>query len=256
MTNMQTCHGKANPLARRDLTDDELIERVRAGNQSHFGVLIDRYHRRLFCVALRILKNDAEAEDALQDAYVLALTRLDQFAGRSSFFTWMARITMNEAFTRIRCRQRVQRLAAAMESPANLHRLFAPVETPEQGVIRRELDSVLQSGVRTLPEHYRTVFAMRDLDELSTFETARSLGVSEECIKTRLHRARELLKRRLSKRVRPWRKRRLRRRRRSGARPRGYPAAAMRRTWAARWRSPGSTSPIAIGWLSGRPIPK
>lgn len=202
---MQECHSKAGPAARRGFSDEELVDRVRAGHSAMFGVLIDRYHRRLYCLALRILRNDAEAEDALQDAYVLALTRLDQFAGRSSFFTWMARITMNEAFTRIRQRQRTQRLAAAVESPGNAHRIYAPVESPEQGAIRREMDKLLASGVRNLPERYRTVFAMRELEELSTMDAARSLGVTEECVKTRLHRARELLKKRLARRMRPWR---------------------------------------------------
>ena len=204
---MQTCQAKAAVIAKRNLTDEELVDRVRAGETSLYGMLVSRYHRRLYCVALRILKNDAEAEDALQDAYILALTRLEQFAGRSSFYTWMARITMNEAFTRIRGRRRAQKLASAVESPGNVHRLYAPVPTPEQQAFHRELDKAFEISVRALPERYRKVFSMREIEELSTTEAAVTLGITEECVKTRLHRARELLKQRMSKRVRPWRER-------------------------------------------------
>jgi RNA polymerase sigma-70 factor, ECF subfamily len=204
---MPMCQAKTGSTAKRNLTDQELVDGVRAGNTALYGALVDRYHRRLYCVALRILKNDAEAEDALQDAYILALTRLDQFAGRSSFFTWMARITMNEAFTRIRGRRRVQRLAEAVESPGNFRRLFPLVETPEQQAIHGELRGVLESYVRALPERYRSVFAMREVEELSTNEAALTLGITEECVKTRLHRARELLKSRVARRVRRWNER-------------------------------------------------
>ncbi len=183
------------------------MDRVRAGETSLYSILIDRYHRRLYCTALRILKNDAETEDALQDAYVLALTRLDQFAGRSSFYTWIARITINEALTRIRGRQRTQRLHATVESPGNAHRFFAPVPSPELQAFHNELAVALENSLRTLPDHYRTVFTMREIDELSTAEAASSLGITEECVKTRLHRARELLQRRLAPRVRRCRER-------------------------------------------------
>lgn len=203
---MPFCQPKTVAPPKRHLSDEELVERVRAGESSLYGILIGRYHRRLYCVALRILRNDAEAEDALQDAYVLALTRLHQFAGRSSFYTWMARITMNEAFSRIRSRQRVQRLLAEVESPANVHRLFAPVASPEQQAFHGEIDRAFATSVRSLPDHYRTVFTLREIDEMTTAEAASSLGITEECVKTRLHRARELLQKRLGRRVR-WRER-------------------------------------------------
>jgi RNA polymerase sigma-70 factor, ECF subfamily len=203
---MRFCQTQNGATPKRNLTDEELVDRVRGGETSFYGILIGRYHRRLYCVALRILRNDAEAEDALQDAYILALTRLDQFAGRSSFYTWMARITMNEAFTRIRSRQRAQKLKAAAESPVNVHLFFARVPSPEQQAFHSELDSALETSVRSLPDHYRTVFTLREIDEMTTAEAACSLGITEECVKTRLHRARELLQKRLARRVR-WRER-------------------------------------------------
>lgn len=185
----------------RAMSDEELVTRVRDGEKALYGALVDRYHRRLYCVALRILKNDAEAEDALQDAYVQGLKCLDQFAGRSSFFTWIARITMNEAFSRIRGRRRAECLHSAVSAPGNVHMVFASVPNPEQQAMRTEMDRVLLTSIGTLPECYRQVFTIREIEELSTAETATTLGLSEECVKTRLHRARELLKRKLSSRV-------------------------------------------------------
>jgi RNA polymerase sigma-70 factor, ECF subfamily len=184
-------------------SDEELLRRVRAGDTALYGALVGRYHTRLYCLALRILKNEADAEDTVQEAYILAMTRLDQFAGRSTFFTWLARITMNEALTRIRGRRRHQRIEAAVASPAEVHRIYAPVATPEQLASRRELRGVVRSSMRTLPESYRQVFEMRELEEVSTADAARSLGLTEECVKTRLHRARALLRDRIAIRLHP-----------------------------------------------------
>jgi RNA polymerase sigma-70 factor (ECF subfamily) len=204
---MRSCPVKSCPATRRAPSDAELIERACAGESAQYGVLVARYHRRLYCVALRILKDEADAEDALQDAYILAFTRLAQFAGRSSFFTWMSRITINEAFTRIRLRRRSQRLATALEVPDAVERLYQGVRTPEQQAIHTQFSEVLDTSVRSLPPRYRTVFVVREVQEMSTFEAAAVLGISEECVKTRLHRARELLKTRMARRTRPWRER-------------------------------------------------
>ncbi len=182
---------------RHRLTDEEILDRVRAGETALYEILMQRYHRRLYCIALRILRNDAEAEDAVQEAHLLALKRLDQFAGRSSFFTWMARITMNEAFMRIRGRTRLERLEAAASAPGAFGFMAAPARNPEQQALDGELDRVLETGVRGLPEPYRVVFRLREMDEHTTAEAAIVLGITEECVKTRLHRARELLRKRL-----------------------------------------------------------
>ena len=182
---------------RHRLTDEQILDRVRAGENGLYEILIQRYHRRLYCIALRILRNDAEAEDAVQEAHLLALRRLDQFAGRSSFFTWMARITMNEAFMRIRGRTRLERLEAAASAPGTFGFMSAPGRSPEQQALDGELDRALEVGVRALPEPYRVVFRLREMDEHTTAEAAVVLGITEECVKTRLHRARELLRKRL-----------------------------------------------------------
>lgn len=179
------------------MTDEQVVDRIRAGETALYEILIDRYHRRLYCIALRILRNDAEAEDAVQDAHLLALKRLNQFAGRSSFFTWMARITMNEAFMRIRGRTRLERLEAAASVPGVFGFMAPPPRTPEQQALDGEIDRVLEVSVRGLPEAYRMVFRLREMDEHTTAEAALALGITEECVKTRLHRARELLRKRL-----------------------------------------------------------
>ena len=182
---------------RHRLSDEEVVDRVRAGDTALYEVLIERYQRRLYCIALRILRNDSEAEDALQDAHMLALKRLDQFAGRSSFYTWMARITMNEAFMKIRGRARVERLQNAASLPGTFGFMAPPPPDPERQAFDRELDHAMASSMNALPDSYRMVFQLREMDEQSTSETAASLGLSEECVKTRLHRARELMRKRL-----------------------------------------------------------
>ncbi len=187
---------------RRTISDDEVLTLVRSGHTEHYQILIDRYQHRLYCLAMRIVKNDAEAEDTVQDAHVLALTRLEQFAGRSSFFTWMARITMNEALMRLRRRSRGERLESAL-SHGSTHRFMAAApRDPERQMFESELEQALEASIAGMPESYQLVFRLRELDERTTAETARSLGVSEECVKTRLHRARELLRRRLARRLR------------------------------------------------------
>lgn len=184
------------------LSDEEVLNRVRAGDVESYEILIDRYQHRLYCLAMRILKNDAEAEDALQDAHLLALTRLDQFAGRSNFFTWIARITMNEALMRIRGNSRSARLETAACATGEYRFMAAPPRDPERQAFDVELGEALESTLGTMPEAYRAVFRMREMDEKSTAEAACLLGVTEECVKTRLHRARELLRRRLGPRLR------------------------------------------------------
>ena len=183
-------------------TDEELVARARTGDSAPFGILIGRYHSRLYGMVLRILRNEADAEDAVQDACLLGFTRLEQFAGRSSFFTWMARIAMNEAFSRVRRHRRREILHSEAGSPANLQFAFAGAPTPEQQAIDREMYGVLRSSVRALPESYREVLAMHEFEEVGTVEAAASLGLTVECVKTRLHRARELLRRKFHTRTR------------------------------------------------------
>ncbi|HOK46774.1 MAG TPA: sigma-70 family RNA polymerase sigma factor [Bryobacteraceae bacterium] len=185
------------------LSDERLIERVRAGEKAVYGVLMNRHSRRLHSVANRILQCQAEAEDAVQEAHLQVLARLDQFAGRSSFLTWLTRIVINEALMRLRAR----RPSVALDHPspdggASMVLISHSLD-PEQEALRKELGRVLRSALKALPEKYRVVFCMREIDGIDLQTIAAKLNLSHECVKTRLYRARFLLRRRLRRRLKP-----------------------------------------------------
>lgn len=177
------------------LSDEEVVARVRGGETALYEVLMRRYNQRVYRVARSILRNDAEAEDVMQDAYVRAYQHLDQFAGRAGFATWLTRIAVHEALARARRSNRWESLDDESE-PAQDE--AAPRSSgdrdPERAMFDREMKTLLESAIERLPRDYRTVFVLREVEGMSTAETAESLGVSEDVIKTRLHRARGLLR--------------------------------------------------------------
>lgn len=186
------------------VSDEEIVRRVRAGETKLYGILMQRHRRKLHSVVRGILQHDAETEDVLQEAHVHALIHLDQFAGRSSFFTWLTRIAIYEALTLLRRRRRFHPLdEVAAHGSARRMGLVADIRNPEQQVLDAELRGTLQSALRMLPEDYRVVFTVREVDELSTAATAARLGITEGCVKTRLHRAKALLRRRVRGRFGP-----------------------------------------------------
>jgi RNA polymerase sigma-70 factor (ECF subfamily) len=165
-------------------------------------VLSLRYRQRLHAILYPILHDDAEVEDAIQQGHVHALAHLDQFAGRSSFLTWMTRIMIHEAFGILRRRRRYWQLYTPLTGDALAPRLLltARGRNPEQQALDGELRMILAHALHMLPEAYRTVFTLREIEEMSTADAAGALGISEECVRIRLHRARVLLRRRLAKR--------------------------------------------------------
>lgn len=173
-------------------TDGEIVDRVKAGDTALYEILMRRYNQRLYRVARAILHDDAEAEDVMQDAYVRAYEHLDQFEGRAPFSGWLTRIAVNQALARLRSRKRNQQLDDAEddgELPVNL------VETspdPEESASSAELGQLLEEALLALPEKYRTVVMLRDVEELNTSETAAALDLSEENVKIRLHRGHEM----------------------------------------------------------------
>jgi RNA polymerase sigma-70 factor (ECF subfamily) len=171
-------------------TDDRIVERVRAGDAHLFELLMRRHNERLYRAVRSILRNEAEAEDAMQAAYLHAFAHLRDFEGRSSFATWLTRIAINEAFAR---RRRALRTVDTEEEPD----LPADTRSPEESTSDVESRRLLTRAIETLPEHYRTVFVLRQVQELSIEETATCLDVEPATVKTRLHRARALLRRRL-----------------------------------------------------------
>jgi RNA polymerase sigma-70 factor, ECF subfamily len=181
--------------------DEEVIERVQAGDTALYELVMRRYNQRLYRVARAILHDDAEAEDVMQDAYVRAYEHLNQFAGRSPFSAWLTRIAVNEALARLRTRNRTEQLDDA-EQDGELFMTMAKASLdPEQVASRAELGQLLEEAVLGLPQQFRTVVMLRDVEELSTSETAAALDLSEENVKVRLHRGRAMLCAWLSARV-------------------------------------------------------
>lgn len=175
------------------LPDEEVVRRVRGGEAALFEILMRRYNQRLFRVARAIVRDDAEAEDVLQQAYVNVYAHLDQFAGEARFATWLTRITTYEAFARLRRRGRFS-AAHVGEGADTMDDLPASQPDPERQAFAGELRHALEASLDALPEGYRTVFVLRDVEGLSTAEAADCLEVSEDVVKTRLHRARALLR--------------------------------------------------------------
>lgn len=177
-------------------SDEEVVTRVLAGETALFEIIMRRYNQRLYRVAHSILRNDGEAEDVMQDAYVRAYQHLHQFEGRAKFSTWLTRIAVHEALARAHRRNRMQELDAEPFG-GYMNPLPATTPDPEQQASDRELVALLQDAVLALPDNYRSVLMMRDIEEMSTTDTAKALDLTEENVKVRLHRARALLRREL-----------------------------------------------------------
>lgn len=181
------------------LSDDEVVERVLAGDTSLFEILMRRYNQRLFRVARGILADDAEAEDVMQEAYMRAFRELATFRGESLFSTWLTRIACYEALARVRKRGRLVRLVpdAGGEPPDPP----SPASGPERELENRELQAVLREAVEILPDPLRAVFCLREIEGLSTEETAGALDLSVENVRVRLHRAKHSLRQALDERI-------------------------------------------------------
>jgi RNA polymerase sigma-70 factor (ECF subfamily) len=175
-------------------TDEEVIERVKAGDTALYEIVMRRYNQRLYRVARAILHDDAEAEDVMQDAYVRAYQHLHQYAGRAPFSAWLTRIAVHEALARLRSRNRTEQLEEAeQDGELSMHMVETSLD-PEQNASRAELGQLLEDAVLGLPEQFRTVVMLRDIEELSTSETAAALDLSEENVKVRLHRGHAMLR--------------------------------------------------------------
>jgi RNA polymerase sigma-70 factor (ECF subfamily) len=183
-----------------DLSDEEIIRQVVAGNTALFELLMRRYNERVYRAARAIVSNEAEAEDVMQQAYVNAFTHLQQFSGAARFSTWLTRIAIHEALARVRRRGRYE---AFDEEASNGEPLMSrsPGENPERQAFTGELRGLLEWAIDTLPAGMREVFVLRDVEGLSTSEVAETLEVSEDVVKTRLSRGRAALRRLLIERT-------------------------------------------------------
>ena len=191
--------------ARAAPTDLELVARVRAGETEAFNELVNRHARKVFRLARHITKNDADTEDVLQDAFLKAYSRLDQFEGNAQFYTWLVRIAVNESLMRLRKRKSSKTVSLDEEletddSPIK-REVASDGEDPEESLSRRETRQALEAAIDSLAEGYRTVFVLRDVEGLSTEETAEMLGLSISAVKSRLLRARLQLRDKLQHRL-------------------------------------------------------
>jgi RNA polymerase sigma-70 factor (ECF subfamily) len=181
-----------------EVTDEELVVRVVGGDTEAFALLMRRHNRKVFRAVRSILRDNSEAEDAVQQAYISAYTHIAGFAGSSKFSTWLVRIAINEALGRLRRARGLARVVGGVRESQE-QAMSAPTResTPEEACANRELAEILERAIDELPAMYRTVFMFRQVEGLSTAETAEILRTSSNTVKQRLHRARALLQERL-----------------------------------------------------------
>jgi RNA polymerase sigma-70 factor (ECF subfamily) len=182
--------------------DEDVVQRVLAGETALYEILMRRYNQRLYRVARSILRNDTDAEDVMQEAYVRAYEHLNQFAGEAKFSTWLTKIAVYEALGRLRRQGRTENLDSALDSDRHvLARMTSDTRDPERQAYDHELRIVLEGAIDSLPEIYRMVFMLRSVEGMSVAETAGCLDIGVEAVKTRLHRARSLLRKDLQQRA-------------------------------------------------------
>ena len=198
---------RARQTAPSILDDAELVRRALAGDAGAFRTIMQRHNRRLYRIARSVLRNSAEAEDAVQEAYVSAFTHLAGYRGESGLAAWLARITMNEAFGRLRRQRPTVDIATLKETRAEAEIIQFPLsaqnDDPERTMAQRQILQLVEQATDDLPEAYRLVFVTRVIEGMSVEDTAELLGIKPETVKTRLHRARQLVREQLNKRIGP-----------------------------------------------------
>ena len=188
--------------------DGTLLARILAGDNRAFSELMRKYNRRLYRVARSVVRDDSEAEDVVQEAYLRAFSALPEFRGESSLATWLTRIVFNEALQRRR--RRVEQPVAQPNPPPETQSQVIPFPfaghrtvDPEHVIAQREIFRLMERAIDDLPEDFRTVLVARVIEDMSIEETADLLGLKPETVKTRLHRARRLLKGALADHIGP-----------------------------------------------------
>jgi RNA polymerase sigma-70 factor (ECF subfamily) len=180
-----------------------LVERARSGDQQAFGDLVTQYERKVYRLAMNITRNEEDAEDVLQEAFLKAYGHLDRFKGDSKFYTWLVRIAVNEALMKLR--QRKGDRTVPLDEPVDtgeetmVREIAVWGDNPEQQYSKEEIQNILSEAVDSLKPDFRTVFTLRDIEEMSTEETAEILGISVPAVKSRLLRARLALREKLTR---------------------------------------------------------
>lgn len=174
-----------------DTPDEELVRRILAGEKRQFELLIRKHNQRLFRIGMSILENEIEVEDAMQNAYISAYEHLSDFEGRSSFSTWLIRIMLNQCYTQ---KNKSKHIFSSFEQPDK----FITMRTPANELTNKELGNLLEEAIALLPEKYRIVFVMREIEEMSVRETSTVLNIEEPNVKVRLNRAKTMLRKNLN----------------------------------------------------------
>ncbi|MCC8939475.1 RNA polymerase sigma factor [Bradyrhizobium sp. Arg68] len=186
--------------------DAELVRRALAREEAAVRAIMQANNRRLFRLARGILRNDSEAEDVVQDTYVRAFTHLDQFRGESSLSTWLSRIAMNEALGRVRRRPAGVEWSELPQGGHEAQIIQFPLSSaddPERSMAQREIQHVVEHAIDELPEAFRLVFITRVIEGMNVEETADILDLKPETVKTRLHRARAMLRDNVERKIGP-----------------------------------------------------
>lgn len=183
--------------------EQSLVERARTGDAEAFSRLVEKYERKIYRLARHITQNDEDAEDVLQESFMKAYSNLDSFQGQSRFYTWLVRISVNEALMKLRKRKSDRTVSLdephETEEDTVTREIAVWDDDPEKRYSRDELREILDRAVDSLKPGFRTVFVLRDIEELSTEETAETLGISVPAVKSRLLRARLQLRERLTR---------------------------------------------------------
>jgi RNA polymerase sigma-70 factor (ECF subfamily) len=184
--------GPTEPGRLEDLDDAALIKRAQQRDPAAFWLIIKRHNQRLYRIARALIDDESEAEDVVQETYVNAFTHLSDFRAEARLSTWLTRIAVNEALRRRRQRRPMVDLKTIEDIPAPFS--AGRPHDPEAAIALAEIRRLLEQAVSSLPEHYRIVFVMRDVEEMSIEETANLLDLQPQTVSTRLHRARKLLR--------------------------------------------------------------
>jgi len=174
------------------MTDEETVERILNGEKHLYESLMRKYNSRMFRISMSIIDDDMEAEDIMQTAYINAYQQLGAFNRKASFATWLTRILINESLLHKKKRQRREHIYGEQKLTEQHN------DTPLKTLMNKELKNILEKAVLTLPEKYRLVFVMREIEEMSTNETMEVLNIGESNVKIRLNRAKEMLRNELS----------------------------------------------------------
>lgn len=176
-----------------ELNDESVITNILNGDKEQYAFLISKYNQRLYRVSKGYIQDEAEIEDVMQDTYVKAYQNLKKFENRSQFGTWLIRILINECLQRIK-KTAKQSTIENHEKNNTLMNTITDHQNPETSIINRELKRLLEKNIELLPEKYKTIFLMREVEQMSIEETAQSLDISVSNVKIRLNRAKSMLR--------------------------------------------------------------